>query len=758
MTTIRRGFQTLQGGASSALVSFPISMTYGVIAFAPFGLEYTAHGILAGLFGAIFSSFLLVPAGGRSMMGVGPRAASIVIFSALCSQLMAHPALILPADEKIQLVIAIGFIAMAMAGLIQVIIGYLRAGTIVNFVPYSVIAGFINASVVLIVIGQVWPLLGLARQPSLFDLVDQVENIAPFAVVPGLGTIALMMLSKRYLKAVPAPLVGLVSGIALYHGLVWMLPGIDLGPTLLPLESWQPSFYIVDQWQTLFSQAMLAEIFWLVIPAAISMAALASFDTIFSLSALSELTGEKTDTNKELTAHGIANLSSSLLGGLISSGGLNRSKPALDIGVRSPVFHAVAAVVMLVALIGASDWVSMVPSSVIGGMVLYIGIGLFDGWTFSQVFSLKRSELARRKDLIFDLVIIMLVIMVTLLQNLIVAVGVGVLVAVFIFVMKISRNLIRSCNRGPTHKSRKAWPESQQEVLRLHGKAIAVLRLQGALFFGTAKSFEEQIDALIADGVKYLVLDMKQTKEIDISGVRALMSVHRNIQKVDGYLALSYIRKERRLGQDSLYLNDRRSINGDRGLWRILESCGTIAKIGLEQFYFDTDSALIACESCLIDSFQPQQHAERTMGWTRNQLIEGLSIAELKSLKPLLHRTQYQAGDQVFQQGDPGDGAYFILRGNIDIMLEIEGGGEKKRLQTYTNGAFFGEMSLLNNMPRSATAIARKDTDCFHLDVQGYQKLNADLPEISIKLVSRLCAILANRLQQANHMIIDLES
>ena len=758
MDTDSGHFQVLKGGAASALVSFPISMTYGVIAFAPLGPDYTAYGILAGLFGAIFCSLLLVPAGGRSMLGFGPRAASIVIFSALCSQLLALPTLAFPPQEKIQIVIAIGFVAMALAGLVQALVGVLRFGSIVNFVPYSVIAGFINASVVLIILGQVWPLLGLTRQPSIFDLVDHIDSITPLAIIPGLGAMGLMMLSARYLKAVPAPLVGLVGGVAIYHGLAGLVPDMELGPTLTALDSWQPSFYIFDNADVVFSADVMAEIFWIVVPAALSMAALSSFDTVFSLSALNEMTDEKSDQNKELRAHGIASFGAALFGGLISSGGLNRTKPALDAGARTPLYHVVAAVVMLAALIGASEWINIIPNSVIGGMVLYIGISLFDGWTFSHVFRLKRGELANRKDLLFDFAIILLVITITLLQNLIVAVGVGAAVAVLVFVTKISRNLIKSSSRGPAHRSRKIWPERQQDILNEHGHAIAVLRLQGALFFGTAKTFEEQVDALIADGVKFMVLDFKHTKEIDVSGARALIRVNKSLYKAGGFLALSYVKKERRQQRQEETSNDRRKISGDRGLWRALDSSGAIAQIGNEKLFFDTDIALIACERRLIELVQPEQNTRLETGWTRNKLLDGLAVADLQLLKPLLQRKRYQAGDLVFNQGDQSDGAYFIVRGDIDIMLEFQNTGDSKRLQTFSGGTFFGEMSLLNNAPRSATAIARAPTVCFLLDRQNFEKLYVDFPHISLKMVDSLCAILADRLQHANNLISDLES
>ncbi|GEM_PF-1048420 len=759
MSLLQKHSATLKGGLASAVVSFPISMTYGVIAFSPFGVDYAAQGIVAGLFGAIIASFILVFAGGRSLLGIGPRAASIVIFAALCSQLLHHPAMPFEETEKIQIVLAIGFLAMALAGLLQVAVGLCRLGSIVTYIPYSVISGFINASALLIIISQFPVILGLERFTSVQDAFLQLEDIEPFSLLPGAGTLLILILSQKYIKKIPAPIIGLGGGILLFQALCLLFPELDPGPTLSSLQSWLPGFYAFSNlfWKP-EGLSLITQVILLVIPAAISMAALASFDTIFSLSALREKCDQTCNPNRELIAHGASNIGASLLGGLISAGGLNRSKPALDCGATSPWFHAASSLFMLLALVTLFRWVHFIPGSVIAAVVLYVGAGLFDTWIISQVKRMIRKEIPLRKDVLMDLTVILVVVGLAILQNLIVAVSIGTLIAVLVFVTKISGNLVKTYSRGDVLRSRKIWPPEQQEILDQKSRKIALLKLQGALFFGTVKTLEEQVDRIATEETAYLILDFKEVRDVDTTGIRTLIRLHTLLSKQGITLLICYIKKERRRQGTADFQPDRRQHYDDRSLWRTLEISGLLSLIGPENFFFDTDAALAVSEYRLILSSQASK-LQRPKSVPRNtDLLEDLSDSDIEQLMPFLKRVRYRSGQVIFRQGDTGAGAYFILSGDVDIFLEFGNLEDKKRVQTITRGHFFGEMSLLARMPRTATAVAHSETVCFHLDTAGYGKLKQRFPDISLKLMNAVCTILARRLQQANNLITELES
>jgi len=746
----------LKGGFSSAIISFPISMTYGAIAFAPFGTEFTAAGIVAGLFGAIIASFLLVPVGGRSLLGTGPRTASIVIFAALCQQLLTHPDLTLTGPEKIQFVLMIGFLTMLLAALFQVLIGLLRFGSVVTVIPYSVISGFIDASVLIIIVGQAAPFLGFG-QKSFSELPDLLPSLDLLMLLPGLGALAVMVLSKKIVKVLPPPLLGLAGGIAIYQLLLVLFPSTSFGPTLTSLDDWLPTFYFFADFSWLATEDLWSVSLWFVLPAALSMAALSSFDTVFSLSALRELTEQKCNPNRELIAHGFANFGAALAGGLMSSGGLNRTKPALDSGTRSPAYHCITAIFMLLILIGLYRWIHMVPISVIAAIILYVGVNLVDIWIFKQIGLMLGGKIPVRRDIILDFAITLTVIVFALYQNLIVAVGVGTLIAILIFIAKISGNPVKATSRGNLHRSRKVWAPDQQRLLEKFGSKIAILKLHGSLFFGTAQALEDQVDELMAEEIEFLILDLKELKEIDTTGVRSLVKIKTLLDKRKGVLSTSYLKKERRK-QNTNQMPERRQIQDDRSIWKALEMAGFIDLIGQEEIFFDTDCALLAAEIRLLDRYSGAEKSERSGLKGRSNLLKNFTLQEIQQMRSFLKHKIYKMDEPVFNQGDIGDGAYFIARGDIDIFLEFDNLQGKKRVQTISEGNFFGEMSLFTQSNRSATAIAQRDTVCFHLDLADYKKLVLEHPQISFKLLNSVCSILANRLQYANNLIVELES
>lgn len=729
----------LKGGFSSAIISFPISMTYGAIAFAPFGTEFTAAGIVAGLFGAIIASFLLVPAGGRSLLGTGPRTASIVIFAALCQQLLTHQDLTLSGSEKIQYVLMIGFLTMLLAALFQVLIGLLRFGSVVTVIPYSVISGFIDASVLIIIVGQAAPFLGFG-QKSFSELPDLLPALDLLMLLPGFGALAVMVLSKKLLTALPPPILGLAGGIAIYQILLILYPSASFGPTLTSLDNWLPTFYFFSDFSWLATEDFWSVSLWFVLPAALSMAALSSFDTVFSLSALRELTEQKCNPNRELIAHGFANFGA-----------------ALDSGTQSPLYHCTAAIFMLLILIGLYRWIHMVPISVTAAIILYVGVNLLDIWIFRQIALMLCGKIPVRRDIVLDFAITIIVVVFALYQNLIVAVGVGTLIAILIFIAKISGNPVKATSRGNLHRSRKIWSPDQQRMLEKFGDKIAILKLHGSLFFGTAQALEDQADELLAEDIEFLILDLKELKEIDTTGIRSLVKIKTLLEKRKGVLSTSYLKKERRQ-QNTNQMPERRQIHDDRSIWKALEMAGVIDLIGQEEIFFDTDCALLAAEIRLLDRHAPLHKSEQSGLKGRSNLLKNFTPQEIQQIRCFLKHKIYKMDEPVFTQGDIGDGAYFIARGDIDIFLEFDNLQGKKRVQTISEGNFFGEMSLFTQSNRSATAIAQRDTVCFHLDLADYKKLVHEHPHISFKLLNSVCSILANRLQYANNLIVELES
>jgi len=734
-------------------------MTYGVIAFAPFGAEFTSYGITAGLFGAIVSSLLLLPFGAKTPMGAGPRAASMVIFAGLCTQLLANDTFFSGAENRNLAILAIGFLTMALAGLIQALAGLGRVGTIVKFIPYPVVAGFINASVILIILSQIWPLLGLERQVHVADLVTHYPDILPLALVPGVGAMLTMVLVKRFKAPVPGPLTGLLAGAFLHHGLLAAWPDAAFGSTLRAMDGWLPMMPLVttDGLGALLASTGQWGIWLLVVPAALSMAVISSFDTMFSITALDEITEKSTDANRELRAHGFANLVAAMLGGLNSAGGLNRTKPALDAGVTDATVHPATGLLMLLAVIFLAGWISYLPLSVIGGVMIYLCFGLFDRWIVTACVDVAKGRTTSRLGTSLDIAIVLLVIALALTFNLMVAVIAGTLLSVILFAAKISRSPIKSIARGPLVHSLKIWDPRRQAILNEHADKVALIKLQGAIFFGTSDGLERQLEMLLDDGICFMVLDFKSVTDIDISGTRALLRFHKKIKSVNGLLVFSYIKRDRRAGAKRTPGIDRRRKSDNRQIWKAMAGARLIDIVGEDNFVFDSDSGLARCEEQLINLFEADFSATHSDRHRHKSLLHHLSLADFRALRSRLSRKEYAAGETIFEQGDKGDCAYFLARGEVDIRLQMEAGGETKLLQSLMPGAVFGEMALLDDEVRSADVLATEKSTCYLLSLDEFDQLRKQEPAIIFKMINWVCMMFSDRLRNANKMILELE-
>lgn len=746
------------GAIAATLVSLPLSMTIGVVAFMPLGGDYAVQGVLTGIYGAVILGFVAATLGCRSILVSGPRAASALILASLISQLLLSEDLMFPSGETIPNVISIAFFAILLAGAIQAACGATRMANIVKNIPYPVIAGFINSSALLIILGQSWTLLDIRRQDSLLEIFEHLDEARPIVLIPAIVTIATMLLTaKRFrIPMVPAPLAGLTAGTAVFYLMRYLMKGADVGGTLGEVTSRLPTPQFSEMFTSLAAGGEFMLVMLMVIPAAISMAALASLDTLLSVSVLDDMTETRTDSNRKLVAHGIGNMAAALMGGMIGAGGMIRTKPGLDAGGRTRTMVYIVSALMLATVLLLAQTIEYIPRAVISGMVLVLGFQIFDRWSLSllrQFFS--RRGTGRRASL-DDAVIILLVITAALVFDLIVAVGVGIAVALIIFVLHMQRTLIRRESRGPALHARSVWNERRQAVLEQCGHRIAALELEGAVFFGSADLLEDRVRELMRDGVTHIVLDMKRITDVDSTGGLALARISQRLRKAGGDLAISYVPVERRKAVVPVGVERRRK-TGPRQMWAALERSGALGTLVEEQFHPDTDSALAALEDRVIADFTSEDLSVSTRHLRVPPILRGLDRVEVSAFRRLATRRFYRAGEVIFKQGDQGDALYYISRGSVDISIHLEAIGLYKRLQSLTEGNIFGEMAILDSKPRAASVTATADTVCYRLGVAEFEKIKGDYPEAGTKLLNNFCRMFSERMRAANTIIGELE-
>lgn len=754
----------VKGGFVAALISLPMSMSMGIVAFLPLGPEYAVQGGVAGIYGAIIVGIGALIFGGRVVMVPGPRAVVAMIFSSLAVHLLSSEDLMFPSGTSVPSVLTIGFLAIFLAGVLQSGLGFLKHGKIVKYIPQPVMAGFVNSSALLIVLAQLGILLDIPRQDNLWESLVNLDLMRPLTMVPGVVAIASMLAVQRWARALPASFLGLAMGSAAYYAMKYSLGGMDVGTTMGEVTTSLPIVHATDFISSVLASGDIWSVLAFLIPAVISMAAVGSMETVLSINAMDKITDHRTDYNRELGAQGAANAFAGLLGGLMASGGVIRTKPAYDMGGRTVLSGVFCSTVLLAAMLGFAELIEFIPRAVVAGVVVVLGIQIFDRWSL-DVFR-RCSNLRSRSgtNTLMDAGVILLVMVTALVFDLIVAVLFGIFVALIFFVVRMSSSLIRRIGRGPAIHSRSAWDENKQKIIEKHGHKISTVELEGALFFATADTLEDVVRELLNDTVRHIVLDMKRVTHIDSSGALVLLRIHRLISQSGGKLMIGYVPEERRRKHNDRRkknrekkTSDRRQKGISRRLWKTLEEIGVVSILGEEMLFADTDSALLFCERDVITQTLQEQSTQIIPAKRMPAILNGLTREEIRILRRQFRRRFFRPGETIFEEGGKGDSLYFLTRGRADVSIYLSSLGQDKRLQTLMDGSIFGEMAILDSKPRAATVRAVEDTLCYRLSIEAFELIKQKYPEMTLKLFNNLSMMFSERMRSANTMISELE-
>jgi len=604
------------GALSATLVGVPLSIAYGLIAVSSLGPEWAGIGALASLFGCAVTGFLCVLLGGNPVNVVGPRAATLLVFASLTGGFLHMPG-VAPKEA-----VAFGCLAVALAGLIQLGVGLVRLGRLADFIPYPVIAGFMNGTGLLIMTGQIRPLF----------------SQSPATAALWAATLSAMMLAARLIPRVPPMLAGLGVGLCLYQAA--RLAGLDgaLGGTLPPLpEQLHTGLISIGDLTSALSDfpAAAARPF---ITGSLSMAALATLDTMLTTLTIDQLTRRRSDPNRELTAQGAANGVAGLLGMLPCTGSMARTAPLVQAGGRTALAAILSAAMVAGVAVLLAPAVRFLPQAVMSAALTYTGFSILDRWTLDVLKRLRWSRLARLPHA--DLLAMAAVVASSLLFGVVVSVGVGTTLALAFFLLRMSRSPIRRRYSAAALAMHVQDDAERLAFIRRHGSDISIIELSGVLFFGSVAALQRQVEALMAEGMRYVVLDLKRVIDLDLSAARVIERLHTELERVEGRLILAYVEPERRQGEPRRFEGEeRRRYAIPRRLWRVLDQAGSLHRLEASQLAPDLDTALIACEGYFLGG--RQNAAEALPAAT---ILSGLDRRSMRRLRPYLSRHRFVAG------------------------------------------------------------------------------------------------------------------
>ena len=503
----------LAAGLTGSLVLVPQGVAFAMIAGMPpaYGL-YTAivPAIIAALFG---SSFHLVS---------GPTTAiSIVVFSAL--SVLAIPG----SAEFVHLALSLSF----LSGLVMLALGWLRLGSLMNFVSHTVVVGFTAGAAVLIATSQFKNFFGLAiPSGSKFLQVMQyflahLGQINLYVMTVAIATLASSLLTRRFLKKVPHMITALIVGSALAEFLnAWSGTEHTGIRTLAALPRGFPPLSMPD---------LSIETVSLLLPIALAISMLSLTEALSIARALALKTDQRIDSNQEFIGQGLSNVAGAFFSSYPSSGSFNRSGLNLETGARTPLAAVFSALFLLAIMQLFAPLAIYLPLPAMAGVLFLVAWGLID---FGHIAHILRSS--RQESLVLIVTFLS-----TLFLHLEFAIYVGVLMSLVLYLNRTSRPIIEDVKPVIPDQlhftSDTGLPDCPQ---------LKMLRINGSIFFGAVDHVQQamiEVDAHTPTQ-KHLLLACPGVNFIDLSGSQALMQEARRRRRLGGDLYLFNVKKQPR--------------------------------------------------------------------------------------------------------------------------------------------------------------------------------------------------------------------
>ncbi len=698
----------LLAGLVVALTSLPSGLSLAALVFAGPLAPHLGVGIAVTMFSGLALAVIGSLRSGQRGMILIVQDKNAVILAGAAATVAAEVAAHNPGADPLPTVLVLLAIASLTTGAVLWTLGRLHLGRLVRFVPYPVIAGFVAGTGFLLITGG---LQVMVRGP--FTLTGQLAPELLARWLPGLlfGVgLTWWTLRRAGRWSIPGALLGVV---ALFYAALRALGGTPeaamadgwlLGP--LPTGAmWPPplpSLAAIDGAALLHGLPSLGP---LVIVAVLGL--------LLNISSAEAVTDLEFDLDRELRATGVANLVVGCGAGLPGYVSLSAATLVHRMGVvgRGPPLVAAATFAAFLAF-GAAP-LAWVPRLALGGLLVFLGVGMLYHALHSSWSQLPRRELA----------LVLAILGVIAAIGFIAGVGVGLLVSVALFALDSSRvDIVKQSTTGAQLRSNTARASRDQAVLDAHGGRIRVVQLQGYIFFGSAHR---------------LLTDM--TRELDGGAALAFLVVDfRHVVGIDCSAATTLARLQRRLETHAVVLV---CTGLDLVIERLLRLAGCTLQGGAPGD-LDLDRGLEWCEEQLLS-------ATGTAAEVASLTDEFAALAGDRELLPRLLRhaelVELPAGAPLFRVGDECDGLYLIEAGRLTAWHD-HGGAGRRRLRTMGPGSLIGEAGLYRRSLRSAAVVSDTPARLQRLSNAALEQMRRGSPELLAELHRVVATLLADRL------------
>lgn len=442
-------------GLTVAMTMIPESLSFAILA----GLSP-----LTGLYAAFLMGIVTAILGGRPGMVSGGAGATIVVLIALI------------ASHGVEYL----FAAVALAGLIQVLVGVFRLGKFVRLIPQPVMYGFLNGLAVIIFMAQL-------NQFKIMDngVLTWMSGTSLFIMASLTAlTIAIVLIFPKISKAVPASLVAIIIVFAIvYFGDINTKKVMDIANVSGSL----PTFHIP---MIPFTFETLKIIF----PYALIMASVGLVESLLTLNMVDEITNTKGNSNKEAVAQGTANVVNGFFGGMGGCAMVAQTLVNISAGARTRLSAIIGALTILIIILVGSPVIEQIPIAALVGVMMMVAIGTFQWASFRIITKMPKSDI---------FVGILVALITILLHNLALAVLIGVIISALVFAWDNAKRI----------RARKSTDEFGNKIYEIYGP----------LFFGSTTAFSEKFE--IENDPETIIIDFAESRIVDMSAIETLKKV-----------------------------------------------------------------------------------------------------------------------------------------------------------------------------------------------------------------------------------------
>lgn len=707
-------------GALIALVNISVAVSVAALLFAQTDQRLMVPGIAILLIGTLVTGLGGTLFSGYKAVVCSPRNGLIPVFAVIVSSIYVSFGSEYSIGAEATIIVAI-MVTTTFAGLFLLLLGRLKLGNLVRYIPYPVTGGFFAGIGYIFIQGGLTVASG--RDADLSSITDPqfIQLVTPAVVLALCLIIGKMFRDNRL--SVPGILL---LSVLLFYGVLAMggisreqaaenglLPIIESAGTLVPVFHWE---YLQEvKWIAIWEQ----------LGGIVVVALLCSMMLLLDVSGIELLAKKDLNPDHELEVMGYTNVVNGMLGGF--PGVHDASDTALvdRLGGKDRLMGIVNSVLVAAAILAGTEFMELVPTFLLGGLLIYVGLEFLIDWVWKA-----RDELP-----LSDYVVVILILVVIIFSDILQGVTFGFFVAIILFVVNYSKlSVIKIETNGSDHASNVDRDLETRELLNKEGHRVLIMVLQGFIFFGTADklitSIRNRIMELDGSKFDFLVLDFHHVSQLDTSAIVTFSKLAQLSDRIGFHIVISSA--------------DEKSIKQ-----LVKHGFFTFGDQRLERHYKEQlDTAVDWCERRILQDLNlndEEQNLELHDVLGRIAYEE----ADVKLLSDFFVVENRTAGEYLFKEGDKGESLYFVGSGTVVVVLKIPRQVERI-LRKYKAGAILGEMAIYTGENRTASVRIESDARLFRLDKEKLEEMSRRFPASTAALHTYIVKVLSERLGRAN--------